>query len=236
MWKQVKKILIIILIFNVLSLSLTLCGITGNNRTINKIQRTIDSSVYKYATIDTYGVDRFKRANYEIYNNTVGCYGSGTHIRIKQTDYILTCAHVVKSNFDELIAVDDNSAIHKLYLAKINRSMDLALFWIKTPNDSEPLYISQEEPNVGSRIKTIGNPSHLVDVITEGTICKKSGIYYFMTNKIAGGNSGGAILYKGKVVGVVTQIRYFGNNLVQVNYSYGPNLKALRIFLKEYYE
>ena len=95
-------------------------------------------------------------------------------------------------------------------------------------------FVSDEFPKEGSEIAVIGNPDGLKDIITNGVISEIREYDYLLTNKVYRGNSGGAIIYKGKIVGVINMILTFFEELtppIIVNYSMGTNLKSIREFL-----
>lgn len=176
-------------------------------------------------------VEEIKKANVLLYNTTAGFDGSGSHIVIKDKHYILTCAHLVKDEEDFVWVVLDEGSWHPLGLVKINKSKDLALFEIFMVDNLPYLEISDEFPKEGSEVVIIGNPADLTDIITDGVIAKVKNKGYLFTNKIYFGNSGGAILYKGKIVGVVNKIGVHYQLPVIVNYGYGVRLEIIKEFL-----
>jgi len=181
--------------------------------------------------IDVDNVEDIKRANIFIVNASQSIHGSGSHIKINNKHYILTCAHLVKEMEDFIWAKLDNNTYQPLGLVKINKEVDLALFEISMFEDLPFLEISQEYPKEGSKILVIGNPANEEDFITNGIITDIKDEGYVFTNLIYFGNSGGAILYKGKLVGVVNEIRTYWNFPLVINYGHGVNLKTVKDFL-----
>lgn len=189
----------------------------------------------KTRKIDLDNVENIKQANFGIYNTTAGIQGSGSHIKILEHHYILTCAHLIKDEKDFIWAVGDDGNMRPLGLVKINVKKDLALFKIYMVEDMSYLEISEEIPKEGSEIVVIGNPDNINDTITDGIIAKITKDRYLFTNLVYFGNSGGAVLYKGKIVGLVSNMEVFFNPKklpLFVNYGSGPNLKTIREFLK----
>jgi S1-C subfamily serine protease len=178
-------------------------------------------------------VKRFKKANLLIYNTTVGTSGSGTHIKIKNENYILTASHLIDEPDDFIYGILDNGDWQSMKLIKINRKKDLALFKIYNLEHYSYLEISDEIPEQGDKITVIGNPAGLIDVITDGIIAKIEKEGYLFTNQIFFGSSGGAILYKDKIIGVVTQFRTLFQIPVFVNYGFGCKLEMINEFLED---
>jgi len=209
-------------------------GIKDNIEEIRKVQSQVEEELKIKKQIDLDNVDKIKKANLIVYNTTVGINGSGSHIIIEDKHYILTCAHLVKNEEDFIWGVLDNGNWHRLELIKLNTKRDLALFEICNVKNLPYLEISNEFPKEGSEIIVIGNPGDLKDIITDGVISEIRKHDYLLTNKVYCGNSGGAIIYKGKIVGVVNMILTFFDDIPPaiVNYSMGTNLRSIREFLE----
>ena len=94
--------------------------------------------------------------------------------------------------------------------------------------------ISTVEPKPGSDLVIIGNPARMKNVVTTGNLCKKVRGLYMFTNIIFFGNSGGGVLYKGKLVGVVSTLLSPTHRGVQVHYGFASSLTNIQKFLKEY--
>lgn len=183
-------------------------------------------------TIDLKNVENIKEANILISNTSTEMECSGSHIRIKDEDYILTCAHIIKSEEDFIWGVLDTENRHPLELIKFDRKKDLALFKIFMVEDLPHLEISNEAPKEGSEILLIGNPDYLEDVITGGVIAKVKKKGYLFTNLHFFGSSGGAVLYKGKIVGIVSKSYSYIRPPFIINLGYSPKLKTIKEFLK----
>ena len=203
---------------------------------IEKTQQIIKRELEASETIDLANIQEIKKANLILYNLKHGISCSGSHIKIDNQSYVLTCYHILENPEDSILAVMDNGDKCLLELVKFDKRKDLALF--KLPNiETLPYFeISDRNPKEGSKIIVIGNPSNLKDVITDGTIAKVERKGYLFTNKIYFGNSGGAVLYKGKIVGVVLQMRTYGNinrAHIYIHYGYSSKIETIREFLKE---
>jgi S1-C subfamily serine protease len=204
---------------------------------LEKAIENLRDSIEERKAIDLENVDTIKQANLFIVNVTQGYSGSGTHVKINGKSYILTCAHLFKEKGDRIVAKDDNGFYHFTEIIKINESMDLMLLETGTLEDIPYLEISEILPEEGSEVIVIGNPSGLVNMITDGIISQIDKIHYIITNKIYFGNSGGALIYKGKVIGVVSQIAAFSNitpfGVVAQNYGIVVKLEHVKTFLGE---
>ena len=153
--------------------------------------------------------EKLVRANFIVVDTKEGAQGSGTLIRLKGELYILTCAHVVISEDIIMTAIDNKSMYYPIELVKLDKENDLALFKIWC-EDIEPIEISEEAPKAGDKIFLVGNPDGIEDMITDGIISKVA--FYWSsvtvtvtTAKSYGGSSGGAMLYKGKIAGVLVR-------------------------------
>ncbi len=187
----------------------------------------------KLKRIDLPNIKNIKEANLIIRNITAGVSGSGTHIKIKGNSYILSVAHMIDKKTDKMYGIINDGTKYPLILEKIDKKNDLSLFKIKGINDLPYLELSKESPKAGSEIVIVGNPDSLEDIVTEGIIAKITKKGYIFTNLVFFGNSGGAILYKGKIIGVVSHLKtYLSFPVVYVNYGYGCNLKAIKHFLR----
>ena len=199
-----------------------------NIQIMNQIQQKKN-----YKSVDLYDVEKIQEANLLISNETAGIFGAGTHIKYKGKNYILSCAHLIVAPEDKLIAIENaNYEIIELELVHYDKKVDLALF--KTVTSSKhiaSLQISNVFPKAGSEVTVIGNPSLCEDIITNGIISKIKDKFYVMTNIVYSGNSGGAVLYKGKIVGVLSAMSIMVDFPKIATYSIAVNLKTIQNFL-----
>lgn len=188
-------------------------------------------------SIDYADIENVRNANVLIVNYTIRCLGSGTHIRIKNQDYILTAGHLINEENDIIRAVGDYKDEYVLNLIKLDIGNDLALFRIEGGCPKlGTLEISDIVPQIGSEVTVIGNPAGDVDIITDGILCKIEPQWYKVTNKCFYGNSGGALLYKGKIIGVCSQIDMKMHFPVMVIYTRFIKLSIIQEFLREFTE
>ncbi len=179
-------------------------------------------------SIDLENVEDIIKANLAMYNFTEKYNGSGTHIKINGKSYILTCAHIIKKD-DDVMWAD----MYDTKLVKIDREKDLALYEFDYEPNIPYLEISTEEPKEDSEVFVIGNPATLEDMITNGIVANIENGYYVLTNKVFFGNSGGCVLYKGKLVGVISKMTaYFFDGKIK-SYAYACDLKSIQEFLKD---
>lgn len=205
--------------------------LTENTDTLKRIQEQIQQALSSYQTIDAKLSAQLQEANVLINNMTYGRAGSGTHIKIDGNSYILTCAHLLKNLDDLVLALLDNGDMCPLKLVKINKDKDLALFKIYNSNFAS-IEIGTEAPTPGSQILVIGNPDSMTDIITDGIISTVLPEGYLFTNIIYFGNSGGAMTYKNKLVGVVSQIRVYNEFLgIMLIYGFAVKLEDIKEFL-----
>jgi S1-C subfamily serine protease len=199
------------------------------------LKDTVETLSNDYEPIDVPDIEKLVGANFLIINKSFGVLGSGTHVKIKNKHYVLSCAHLLKSSEDIMVVRDEYNREFPIEIIKVDTINDLALFrvYVNELRNKPYVEIGEAEPKVGSRVVVVGNPGGNMDIVTTGNIAKIHYRSYLMTNLIYSGNSGGGIFYKGKLVGVTTQIRVFHRSFIYVNYGYGPNLKAVREFLRE---
>ena len=201
----------------------------------NLLKQTQETLSNDYQAVDVPNVEKLTGANFLIINRSAGCLGAGTHVKIKNKHYVLSCAHLLSGPQDRLVVRDNDNQEYPIELIKVDTLNDLALFRVYVSELMNQPYveISEVYPKVGSKIVVVGNPGGNIDIVTTGNISKIHDSDYLLTNLIYCGNSGGGMFYKGKLVGVVTQIRVFNKSYIYVNFGYGPNLKIVRRFLEE---
>ncbi len=182
-------------------------------------------------TIDVPNREDILEANFKITNIVRNTGGSGTHIKLKGASYILTCAHLINNVEEEFLMAQDNEGYYfGMELIKIDRQKDLALFIVKGIKDYPYFEISDIAPTEGSDIIVIGNPDGMVDVISDGVIAKVEKDKYVITNTIFFGSSGGAVLYKGKVAGILSELM----SMFFVTYGRAIKLDTIQEFLGDY--
>jgi len=174
------------------------------------------------------------KANVVIHNMTTVRTGSGVHIKIENYSYILTCNHLMKKETDELFIIVKKE-LFPLILIKKNKMFDLALYSFsqdlaETMDYSE---ISNREPMVGDETTVIGNTwGIIVGDASEGEIMFYYKYKLLMSNFTRPGCSGGGIYVDYKLIGILTHgVKKLVDGKI-IFYSKGPNLYALRLFLR----
>lgn len=212
-------------------------NIKNTIKNLKNQQTEIENKLEETKKIDLDNAEDIKQANLVIYNTAYGTQGSGSHIKIGDDYYVLTCMHMLRTKNDFIWSVDDSNTWRPLELVKVDRKNDLALFRIYMTEDLPYLEISEIFPKAGSEIVIIGNPSNYEDILTDGIISKITKNEYIFTNIVYFGNSGGSILYKGKIIGVVTQMEMTYNlkkdEKLFILMGAGPKLEIIQEFLKD---
>lgn len=226
--KRIGMIAVVTVVMTTLIYSSVVLTTATNRITFNNNKLSMFLSYFERTEV--VNIDEIKEANVVIYNKTMGAGGSGTSITYEGKQYILSCAHLIGKATDKIVAVDNNKKVYELALVKQNKALDLSLFII-SKNDLTTLQLAEENPKEGSKTVVIGNPAMIEDVVTNGVVAKVKWLFSYYTNVIYCGNSGGAVLHKREVVGVATQIKAFAVGRIEVCYSYGPNLNAIKTFL-----
>jgi len=220
-----------------ISQSKLLLALIQGLRSQSDLVKTIAGKIQELKPIDLAMYDKIKEANLWLTNKNIGAGGSGVRIKIKNKHYVLTCAHLIKQSTDSLWATWDNGDEYPLVLEKFSRYYDLALFRVDKASPGRYLEISDIAPGVGSELLIIGNPAGIRNIITDGVISRMARRnFYMVTNAIFFGNSGGAALYRGKVVGIVSAVQALNGRGVHVQYGYVSSLKNINNFLAEFYE
>ena len=142
------------------------------------------------------------RANVMIGNLTQGYGGSGTTINVNGKTYILSAGHL--GELTDTFVVKERDDFRSIRMVRQNKDIDLSLFeYVGEYCDLTIAPVAVEEPRVGDRIWTVGNPAMLEDAITSGTLVRKMGFSYFIDAKIYYGSSGGGLFNtNGELIGV----------------------------------
>jgi len=235
MAKVYKVMLIVLVILNLMVLS-TLVGMQNREAVIT---HEIEEHVRVSYVVENREVDYRKilDSNVSIYNSTIRCSGSGTHIKSNGKSYILTCAHLLEDEYDTIWMELDRTQI-PLTLIKQSKMYDLALFELNEEITLAHMEISEISPEPSDEVLVIGNPEGQIDM--NGIVSKREGDYYIITNKVFFGNSGGALVYNGKLAGVISELHVahqYNRISIQVVYGIAVNLETIKSFLEDdYYE
>lgn len=219
-----------------------LCFTADINYYMHKINKQL-SDLFAYTkalgeiveTINPTSVDfnKLKEANVYILNLAKNVLGSGTVIKIKDTPYILSCAHLT-GRINNLRLNGTNGSV-KLTLIKVDPKHDLALFGFNVVPKNIQYVELGELPIIGDQVYAVGNTSGYEDVISSGIISTIEDGEYYVTNVVYFGNSGGGLYSKkGKLIGVVNGLAYLDN---RAPYTMGAvvGLSTIKAFLKDLY-
>lgn len=199
---------------------------------LTKVSGLLTAEIQKLQPLSEEDSEKIEFANVLLYNKREGWSGSGTVVRFNKRYYILTCAHLQGRENNLLWAQWKDGFKIPIDLVKMDTKLDIALY--KLPAVSKKfiyLELSDKLPYVGCDLIVIGNPSSFTGVLTKGNLVKILKNGYMYSNLIFFGNSGGGILYEGKIVGVVSQIRTFYSYPQFVNYGIGVKLEDIKKFL-----
>jgi len=215
------------------------------DKKIDKLEKLIEESLH----LKSLNVERITRANVRVVNLSYGYSGSGTHIKINDKSYILTCGHLFKSKSD-LVSVATNEDTTKndfttkgeATVVLLDKERDLALIKINRKWNHPYLKLASSEPKTGDPVWVVGNPYVLNDVISFGRVIRYMKKYNLLciTAKTYFGNSGGAVLNrKGEIVGVMSAIWINFSSYVPFkgygvqSFSACVRLNVIKDFLKE---
>jgi S1-C subfamily serine protease len=148
--------------------------------------------------------------------------GQGSGFLFENKNTIITNYHVVESATDIDIQYFDGSRTYANIIGSDPYS-DLAVLQVSmAPDESEPLFLSNESVVIGQQVVAIGNPFGSTDSLTAGYISQLNRLIdlypliipvYQLDLTITFGNSGGPLLdLSGNVIGITNAGTYFGLN------------------------
>lgn len=143
-------------------------------------------------------------SNAYIVNKTKGSLGSGVFIKWNDKVYILTARHLIEEETDDLELWLSKDKKYKLNIVKVSQNYDLMLLKCDKYTPTRIAELSNDEPYVGSRIYMVGNPGGLNTIVTTGIVSKRKDNIYLCSIHSFFGNSGGAVYYKNKVIGITS--------------------------------
>lgn len=170
----------------------------------------------------------------EVYNEegrTIGAgviieSGGGTPMKV------LTAAHVVDDMDAVTIGITYTLDKKEMYVAKIDKVLDLALLVAVEPENKSGPYVNlaRHGSKIGDPIWVIGNPSGEPRVVTSGIISQNK-MYvvsanndfiirhmYRITADIFGGNSGGGLFNdSGELIGIVVQMQLAVGRIIVID-------------------
>lgn len=215
-------------------------------RTQKSFEKRIEKIEKYYNGLD---IKKITQANVRITNLTRGHTGSGTHIKINNESYILTCAHLFESEKDLItvivndFGVNDNTKYKETKILKIDRDVDLAIIKIINRKIDIPyLELAKKRPKYKEEVWICGNPHLLDDIITYGKFEEDLHSKYIVSVKAYFGNSGGSLINRnGELVGVVSVIDFpfwnypfiDKNKKGMIIETATVSLKAIKNFLKD---
>ncbi|MEH0155226.1 trypsin-like peptidase domain-containing protein [Limibacter armeniacum] len=146
--------------------------------------------------------------------------GHGSGFAISEDGYIITNFHVV-ADVDTLEVILSNNEKYEAKLINFNSERDLAL--LKIDHTIKPLPLSKESVKLGASVIAIGTPADIAlgQTLSKGMISGKRKIdekqYLQSDVSISPGNSGGPLLYEGKVIGIV-DAKMVGNGIEGITF------------------
>ena len=196
-----------------------------NNNGNNQVNITtaeevnVENAVAQKAIPSVVGIHTsFQTENPMLFGMTQYAEGIGSGVIVSSDGYILTNAHVVGSNPEELTVVfSDNSKI-PAKVVYLDKTLDLSVIKVEKDNLPAISFANSDEVNIGDKAIAIGNPLglNLQSTLTSGYI---SGLGRTITMQdgqsmsgliqtdasINSGNSGGALLNsQGMLIGINT--------------------------------
>lgn len=217
-----KKTLIFTLLFSLIILSLNSPASITNG--VSNAARAIVTITYEVKQVDTFG------ENYSDANRTGGVIISPTKV--------LTVAHLfdgVPANGVITISFSDNKTkITDVKIIKFDRKLDLVLLSIPSiPEETQPIEIASQAPELGDDIFVIGFPSISLPVLRFIKYVEApKGIFIFPAYY---GDSGGGIFNsKGQLIGIMQSLMIVTTaETKQTTYfGYGTTLDKIKEFLK----
>jgi S1-C subfamily serine protease len=126
-------------------------------------------------------------------------------------DVLLTCYHniVINGSKATSVTVELNDKEYTCAVAKIDEKLDIAVLKMQESEFSSDFYLKMgdsKEVHVGDEINLIDDPYGYEGVFAAGKITGVSDGFYFISNEIYPGNSGGAVVKKDtiEIVGMMS--------------------------------
>lgn len=159
-----------------------------------------------------------KQVNVMIVNKTMGTLGSGVTIKYNDNYYILSAAHLVEEDDDELVLTEHDKEICKLEVVKHEfklseddtaNGVDLVLLRPKDKTLVPSLYaeLADLEPMTAEEIIIVGNPMGFEDIYSTGRVSFYSKNFMYFRDSTYFGNSGGGLYNEnGQVIGIMSHV------------------------------
>ena len=130
---------------------------------------------------------------------------SGSGFFIDKKGYLLTCSHVVQSAKKIFIEVqDEGNQKYEVKVVGLCPDMDIAILKTVSYKPKSILKLGHSNKvNVGDQVSAVGFPMGLDNLkITSGVLSGRQSGKLQIDVPISGGNSGGPLVYKNKVIGL----------------------------------
>jgi hypothetical protein len=159
--------------------------------------------------------------------------GSGSGFLVKSNGYVATNYHVIKKAHSAYVVLADKTKLMAEGVAATDDVADIAIIKVAGLIKAKPLELIREGmPPIGAKVYAIGSPLQLSNTLSDGLVSghRKIGenLMIQMTAPISPGSSGGPLIgTNGKVVGITTESRIFGNLAQNLNFA----LPASQLYL-----
>lgn len=183
-----------------------------NNKGFSNIIEDMEKSVVIVRTLAKEDSDSNKlSAHYVDDEGKFWDYGTGFVIKSNETEsYILTCHHIVDSNYMEVVLTGENRTEYQAFLYKDSSFFDLSIITVNV--QLKPVKIgSSGTVRVGTKVAFTGYPlDSEVQSTNDGIVSfigARNGIPTLIVNSfVNSGNSGGPVFLadSGEVVGVIS--------------------------------
>lgn len=203
---------------------------------VDNLSRRLSIEIDRYNPLKLNNAEQIKQSVILLINKTASTMASGVIIEIKGIRYVLTVAHIIDKDTDDVVLIDDNKIEYDIILVKINKNCDLALFKIIDNCNLPFLDMSDIDVREGDNVFVVGNADGLIDVITAGVVAQKRDKLLLLTNKIWFGCSGAPVIYSNKIVGIIMAIDTLYRPPLVMSYAAAINLKTIKKFLEDYYD
>lgn len=151
-------------------------------------------------------------------------YGTATLISIsKGRAWYITNHHLTTLGSRSTYALQTPTTEYEAAYAYSNARLDLALLYAETPKDATPLELAKKLPASGEHVGIHGWSHATTFGYQAGPITATDADDIQIGVGANIGQSGGPIMHRGKVVGLVAR--------TNGRYSWGPSIRAIRRFL-----
>jgi S1-C subfamily serine protease len=177
-------------------------------------------------------------------DNIEGSQGSGITIKYNDKIYILSAAHLVGPEKQNLSLYENGNYICEVRVVKVDHDADLLLLETIDP-EIQPRFwttIAEQEPVKAEEVYVVGNPIGIEDVLSIARVISYRGsFFYYLDHSYFGSSGGGIFNLRGEVVGTISHLIPYDPNPYGIVKNRMPQfvihgacrLRSIKFFLED---